>query len=91
MQHNQPMTSDEIADKIGLSRGTIVHHLHKLEEAGLIVNDRNRYFLRDHNLSKLIDELEKDIHRTLSELKQVAKQVDEELGLEARRDSKTIL
>jgi len=88
----ESLTSDELADRIGLSRGTIVHHLHKLEEAGLVLRDKNKYALRDGNLSEVLDELEKDLHRTIAELKQVAQEIDTELGLERKnRDKRTIL
>ena len=74
-------TSDELAFNLNLSRGTIVHHLNKLMEAGIVVNDRNRYALRVNNLEILMDEIQKDINRTCNDLKQAAKEIDSLLGL----------
>lgn len=78
---NHLLTSDELAHRVGLSRGTVVHHLNKLLESGIVVSERNRYALRVGNLEVLIEELRKDVRRTLDDLKAIAKQIDEELEL----------
>jgi len=77
----QQLTSDQLAYQLGLSRGTIVHHLNKLMESGLIVVRKNRYFLRVNNLKQLISEVERDVDDTLRDLKQMAKEIDDQLGL----------
>lgn len=77
----QAISSDELAYKLKLSRGTVVHHLNKLLEAGIIVVERNRYVLRVQNLEYLVDELRKDLKRTMDSLKEIAREIDEELGL----------
>lgn len=76
-----PLTSDEIASKLGLSRGTVIHHITKLMESGLVIHDKNKYMLRVDNLKLLISELEKDVQRTLGDLKEVASSIDEWMGL----------
>ena len=75
------LTSDELAAKLDLSRGTIVHHINKLIEHGLVIHEGNRYILRVDNLKNLIEELEKDLRRACDDLKDVAKEIDERLGL----------
>jgi len=75
------MTSDELAYRLGLTRGTIVHHLNKLKEAGLITSTKNKYFLRVNNLKELISEVERDVDTTLRDLKSMAKDLDDQLGL----------
>ncbi|MBI2144822.1 helix-turn-helix domain-containing protein [Candidatus Woesearchaeota archaeon] len=75
------ITSEELAQRLHLTRGTVVHHLNKLLESGIVVSDRNRYALRVRNLEVLIDELRKDIRRTLDDLREIARQIDEELRL----------
>jgi predicted transcriptional regulator len=77
----KPLSSDEIADKLDLSRGTVMHHINKLLESGIVVIEDNKYILRVDNLEVLIDELEKDIGRMLSELRTVAKDIDKHLAL----------
>ena len=77
----EPVTSDQLAFRLDLSRGTAVHHLNKLLESGIVISERNKYRLRVDNLEILVDELRRDMRRTMDNLKQIAKQIDEELGL----------
>jgi len=77
----QSLTSDELASRLTLSRGTIIHHINRLLESGLVVHEGNTYTLRVENLKSLIDEVEKDIRRACDDLKEVAKEIDERLGL----------
>jgi predicted transcriptional regulator len=73
------LISDEIALRSGLSRGTVVHHLTKLIKAGLVVHEGNAYILRVDNMSTLIEEIKKDLDRTMGDLKEVAEMIDREL------------
>ena len=77
----QMLTSDELAEKLHLTRGTIIHHINKLMESGLVVHEGNTYTLRVENLKTLIEEVEKDIKRACDDLKEVAREIDERLGL----------
>ena len=78
---HQMLNSDELAAKLSLSRGTIIHHINKLMESGLVVHEGNRYILRVENLKSLIEEIEKDIKRATEDLKEIAKNIDNRLGL----------
>ena len=78
---HQTLTSDELAAKLDLSRGTIIHHINRLMESGLVIHEGNSYILRVENLKSLIDEVEKDIKRACEDLKEVAKEIDGRLGL----------
>lgn len=80
-RRNFALSSDELAARTKLSRGTVVHHLSKLIETGLVINEHNRYLLRAGNLSAVIEEIQKDINRSLNDLKSVANVIDENLGL----------
>ena len=78
---NKPLSSDALASQLDLTRGTVVHHINKLMESGIVVHQGNRYYLRVGNLQILIDELKKDLERTLTDLKQAAKEIDDMIGL----------
>ncbi len=80
-KHDKPLTSDEIAYKLGLSRGTVIHHINKLIESGIVIHQNNRYMLRVNNLEVLVDEIKKDAERAFDDLKRVAKEIDHFLGL----------
>jgi len=80
-KHREPLSSDEIAFRLNLSRGTVVHHINKLLEAGIVIHHKNKYMLRVDNLSSLIDELHRDIRKTCISLKEIAKDIDNAMGL----------
>ena len=76
-----PLSSDELAYRLDLSRGTVVHHIHKLLESGIVVQAPRGYILRVDSLRELIDEVEKDLRRTCDDLRIMAEEIDENLGL----------
>ena len=78
---HRPLTSDDLAERLSLSRGTIIHHINKLMESGIVVHEGNVYTLRVENLKSLIEEVEKDIKRACDDLKEIAKEIDNKLGL----------
>lgn len=80
-KEKKPLTSDELAARAHLSRGTVVHHLNKMMHAGLVINHKNRYLLRVESLETLVEEIQKDIKRTMGDLKEVAEQIDKALEL----------
>ncbi len=75
------LSSDDLAQTLGLSRGTVVHHLNKLMESGLVMNEHNRYILRVSSLHSLVDEIERDFKRTCEEIRDAAREMDRKLGL----------
>lgn len=79
-RRNEPLTSDEIAERLHLTRGTVVHHLNKLMNSGIVIKERSGYILRESNLRNLIRDVQRDIEGIFSELKEVAKEIDEKLG-----------
>ena len=80
-RQHEVISSDELANKLGLTRGTVVHHLNKLIEAGIIISSRNRYELRVESLNALVDMIEEDFKKTCAELRVVAKDLDNQLGM----------
>jgi len=79
-KQQMPISSDELAMRLNLSRGTVVYHLNKLIEAGIVIIAKNKYILRGSNLQELVDDLENDISNSFRELKKIAKQIDEGMG-----------
>jgi predicted transcriptional regulator len=75
------LTSDELAYRLNLSRGTVIHHMKKLVGAGIVILEQNRYIMRVNNLSLLVDEIKRDVERLADDLKDVAGDIDRKLGL----------
>ena len=82
-------SSDELALRTNLSRGTVVHHLNKLIESGLVLSHNGRYVLRVSNLETLVDEVKRDLVRVFDDLKTMAGELDDELGLIKRKKGKS--
>lgn len=78
-KQGKSLTSDEIASRLNLSRGTVVHHLHKLMDSGIIVYENKGYLLRVNRLKVLINEIEQDMKQTLEEMKAIADEIDKKL------------
>jgi predicted transcriptional regulator len=71
-----PISSDELAEELHLSRGTVIHHINKLIEAGIVVAHENRYFLRVAELSQLVLEMKRDLEESMESLQEVAGEID---------------
>ncbi len=80
-KRKHPISSDELAFRLGLTRGTVVHHINKLRNAGIVVHEGKSYFLRVDRLEALIQEIRKDLMRTCDDLEGIAKEIDKELLL----------
>lgn len=81
LKENKKLTSDEIAIRTKLSRGTVIHHLNKLMSSGIVIREHNRYILRMDNLEEMVDYIKIDVDQAWDKLKEVAKDIDDKLGL----------
>src|SRR3989338_11156110 len=59
-KRNMPLSSDELAARLNLTRGTVIHHVNRLMDSGIVVHERKKYLLRVHSLHELVDEVKKD-------------------------------
>lgn len=80
LKEKKPMSSEEIADNTNLTRATVMHHMNKLIEAGIVDSMKDRYFLRD-DIDNLIDDIETDIMTTLKEMKKTTKHIKDSLKI----------
>jgi len=75
------LSSDEIAEKLNLTRGAIVHHLNNFISSGIVIKEHNRYRLRSVSLQKSMEEIRADIDRIMNQMIKIAKEIDDKLGL----------
>jgi predicted transcriptional regulator len=80
LKENKPLSSDEIAEKSRLSRGTVIHHIIRLRSSGVVVKKDNKYMLKTNNLEDLTNEIEKDLLSTMEKIRKISKEIDKELG-----------
>ena len=74
------LSSDDIAKKLSLSRGAIVHHLNNFILTGLVSKEQNMYRIRSASLQKCMDEIKDDIDRIFKQMFKIAIEIDEKLG-----------
>lgn len=79
-KRNEILSSDKIADNLNLSRSTVVHHLTKLMDSGIVVKENKGYILRETNLQDLIKDIRRDMDSVFSNLTKVAEDIDDKLG-----------
>jgi predicted transcriptional regulator len=84
MKQGKGLSSDELAESIGLTRGTMVHHLNKLIQSGLAVHREGHYELRGTSLRRTVQEIKRDVNRVFENIEHVAQSIDESLGLTYR-------
>jgi predicted transcriptional regulator len=77
----RPVSSDELAYHLNLSRATVIHHLSKLIATGIVVIEDNKYVLRGKNLEQTLKLMKRDVIHAYEEIEGVAKEIDKNLGL----------
>jgi len=75
------LSSDELAFKLHLSRGTVVYHLTRLIASGLVVVSDNKYSLRGKNLEQTLKKMKQDFVSAYEEIENAGKEIDKKLGL----------
>jgi predicted transcriptional regulator len=78
-KESKGLSSDEIAELTALSRGTVVYHLNKLIEAGLVREQSKKYYLEAENLKGLIAKIKQDMDQALDTLSEIGKEIDNKL------------
>ncbi|MGV8162351.1 MAG: helix-turn-helix domain-containing protein [Candidatus Nanoarchaeia archaeon] len=73
------LSSEEMAELTSLSRGTVVYHLNKLMEAGLVREQSKKYYLEAENLEKLVEKINDDTQLALNILKDIGKEIDRKM------------
>lgn len=75
------MTSLDISNKLGIALPTVNHHIRNLIDSGFLIREKNRIFLRRKTLLSTINEIRKDINRVLTDVEEIANDIDDKLGL----------
>jgi predicted transcriptional regulator len=78
------MTSEELSKIVEPTIGSVIYHLKKLMKAGLVVKLGSAYELKMNSLLTTIIGIQKEINTTLTDVKKIAKDIDDKIGLEHR-------
>ena len=79
IKEKKPLKSDDIAFNSRLSRGTVVFHLNKLIDSGLVINKNNKYKLKERKLNFLIKNIRKEVYAYLKEIEEIAEDLEKKL------------
>jgi DNA-binding transcriptional ArsR family regulator len=70
------LSSSELDLETKLARSTVIYHLNRFRDAGLIVKRGRKYYLRAGEMEKVIQEIGYDLERELRGLIDSAKRLD---------------
>ncbi|MDE1865381.1 MAG: winged helix-turn-helix transcriptional regulator [Candidatus Micrarchaeota archaeon] len=75
-QHDSGLSSSELKLETDLARSTVIYHLNRFIDAGLLVKRGRKYFLRASEMQKAIEEIEYDVSREMQRMMDTAKEFD---------------
>lgn len=73
---NSGISSSQIRLKPEVARSTVIYHINRFMEVGLVVKRGRKYYLRAQELSSSIEEIEYDINREMMRLLDTAREFD---------------
>ena len=76
---NKTSSSDVLAARVGLSRGTVVHHLNKMIGSGIVIRSAEGYGLKEENVEKLVELMRSQVDELFDEIETIARRIDEQL------------
>ena len=79
-ENGEALTSTAIAERIGMSRGSVINHLNNLLHSGMIEKNGKFYSARCKSMQRTIEGIEEDVERIFSQLKKSAAEVDKQFG-----------
>lgn len=85
LRNEENVSSDELAEKTGLTRGAVVHHLNRMLKAGIVIRTKRGYEIRTYDLESLVDAVKNDVLRIFDDLRGVAAELDNALKLKPQQ------
>lgn len=84
---NKGLASSELKLDTDLARSTVIYHLNRFIDAGLLVKRGRKYYLRASEMQKAIEEIEYDINREMQRMLDTAKEFDRLMQLTMKRSA----
>ncbi len=81
ISENERVSSEIIADIMGINPSRVNHHVRNLIKSGLIYREKRLLFLRGGSLKAAVHEMRKDSDRIFDELEAIASEIDRQKGL----------
>lgn len=77
----RPVGSSDLAKTTHLNRVTIIHHLQRLEQMGLVEHTQRKYRLRVSGLCEAVEQMREEMMRSFEEAEEMARELDREFLL----------
>lgn len=87
---NRGLASSELKLDTDLARSTVIYHLNRFIDAGLLVKRGRKYYLRASEMQKAIEEIEYDISREMRRMLDTAKEFDRLMELSVKKNAQPI-
>ena len=81
---DERLSTSALAEELGEKRTSLSYHINRMVAMGLITREGRSLCLRASNFERTVEEIERDILRIFEDLKRVAREIDELLGLPRR-------
>jgi len=76
----KPVGGSDLSRISGINRITIIHHLGRLEDAGLVRRSEGKYILKIQSAEDMLMEFRKEMEKHFSEMDEMARQIDEQFA-----------
>ena len=84
-EKGEALSSTELAERIGMSRGAVINHLNNLRRSGLIEKNKKYYSARSKSVKRTIEEIEEDMIECFSQTqKKTAEELDKQIGFDEK-------
>lgn len=80
------VTSKELNKELSVPRSTVIYHLNRFIDAGLIIRKGTKYYLRSDDLASTIEDIQAEMFREFNRLIGLAQRMDNilEVGINGR-------
>ena len=79
------LSSTILGEETSVTRAAALNHLKRMMCTGLIIKEGNEYQIRCSSLFLTINEMHRDVDRMFEDIEQIAKDIDENVGIKYRR------
>ncbi len=77
----EPVGSSDLSKETGLNRITVLHHLKRLAEAGVVEKRESQYMFAYDNFEDMVQMMREETVRMFAEMEQIAKKIDEDFAM----------
>lgn len=74
---NQSIKASQLAKTVSLNRITVLHHLNRLEQLGLIKKEKSNYYLSEYGFTKFVLKAREEAEKLFDEVFLIAQKLDQ--------------